>query len=185
MNKTKHKNKMKLLAMTLMTASIIMAGCGSTEDTTVDTKADKETVGTANNESTPDGFGIQIKGVSIVPNAKMDQIVEELGEPDNYFESESCAFQGLDKVYTYGSVIVKTYPEEGQDYVYTIELKDDTVTTAEGAYIGLSKEDIIASYGNDGEDSGNALTYTKGSSVLAFIFEDEKVSSITYTAITE
>lgn len=72
-------------------------------------------------------------------NENMEPLVKKLGDADNYFESDSCAFQGKDKVYTYGSVKITTYPKDNKDYVYTIELLDDTVSTPEGISIGSDK----------------------------------------------
>ena len=36
------------------------------------------------------------------------EMPKDLGEPTSYFEAASCAIQGLDKDYTYGSILVKT-----------------------------------------------------------------------------
>ncbi|MBQ2283105.1 MAG: hypothetical protein II250_02890 [Agathobacter sp.] len=173
----------KVLLVAMLAVGTLLTGCGG-GDTNTDAKSSQSTDDTAKKESK--GYKFDLKGVTVSMNEEMAPIVEKLGEADNYFESESCAFQGMDKVYTYGSVVVTTYPENEVDYVYTIELKDDTVTTQEGLYIGATKEDVIAKYGEATTATDNALVYEKDDSKLSFIMDDgATVSSITYTAITE
>lgn len=107
-----------------------------------------------------------------------------LGEPLGYFESESCAFQGLDKVYTYPSFIISTYPQDGLDRILSIYLMDDMVTTAEGAYIGMHLDEVSALYGEPTSTAEQSVTYEKGSCALAFICDaDGCVSAITYTSV--
>lgn len=130
-------------------------------------------------------YSFTINGVDVAMHAEFAPLAEKIGAEDSYFESESCAFQGMDKVYTYGSVVVTTYPVDGVDYVYTIELKDDTVETAEGVYIGAAKADVTAAYGEAAQDTGTALVYEKGESTLSFMLDGDTVSSIVYTAVTE
>lgn len=113
-------------------------------------------------------------------NADMADILEVLGEPQSYFEAESCAFAGLDKTYTYAGFVITTRPEGDQDFVNSILLTDDSVTTQEGVYIGCTESDVTAAYGADGGDLMGMLTYTKGDSTINFIVEDGKVISIEY-----
>jgi ABC-type oligopeptide transport system substrate-binding subunit len=164
-------------------------GSGSTETVTgTETSsagAENTETGTETVAETPSGYYFTLNGVTVSANAAMAPIAESLGEPTSYFESESCAFQGLDKVYTYGSVVISTYPVDGVDFVYTIELKDDTVETPEGICIGSTKDDVTAAYGTATTESDTALSYEKEDCVLAFIFDGDSVANITYTAITE
>ena len=66
-------------------------------------------------------------------------ILAALGEWRDYDESPSCAFEGLDKVYTYAGFEIQTYPTGEKDFVYLIELYDDTVATEKGIRIGDTK----------------------------------------------
>ena len=107
-----------------------------------------------------------------------------LGEPLGYFESESCAFQGLDKVYTYPSFIISTYPQDGLDRILSIYLMDDMVTTSEGAYIGMHLDEVSALYGEPTSSADQSATYEKGGCALAFICDaDGYVTAITYTSV--
>lgn len=162
------------------------SGAEASQDTAADTTAEQNTGDApAVTVDAPSGYYYTLKGVAVSANAPMEPIVAAVGEPTSYFESESCAFQGLDKVYTYGSVVISTYPEDGVDYVYTIVLKDDTVETEEGICIGSTKDEVVAAYGDATSENEAALSYQKDDSILAFIFDGDSVASITYTAITE
>ena len=122
------------------------------------------------------------KGAQVAVNAPMAPLVDALGEPGDYFESESCAFQGLDKVYTYGSVVIRTYPQDGTDYVLSVQLRDDTVSTGEGVYIGQTRDDVVAAYGETADETDAALRYVDGDCTLTFLLADGAVTDITYTA---
>lgn len=155
----------------------VLAGCGGSGDSSkaADTA---ETAGTAPGSK----YTLLFKETEVAVNGEMEPLAEKLGEPTDYFESESCAFQGLDKVYTYGSVIIRTYPKDGKDYVLSVELKDDAVTTREGVYIGQSRDDVTAAYGEPGQETGSALKYIDGDCTLTFILTDGAVTDITYTS---
>lgn len=120
-----------------------------------------------------DGYALEI-------NADMAGVLEVLGEPLSYFEAESCAFQGMDKTYTYAGFIITTRPEGDSDYVNSIRLTDDSVTTAEGIYIGCSQSAVIDTYGEDSGDLPSTLVYKKGDSAINFLIQEDKVISIEY-----
>lgn len=171
---------MKKALVTLVCALLVcalLAGCGGGSD------SGSAQSGAPAGESAPGSkYSFTLKGVQIAANAEMAPLVEALGEPTDYFESESCAFQGLDKVYTYGSVIIRTYPKDAVDYVLSVELRDDTVSTGEGVYIGASAEDVTAAYGEPSEQSSAALRYVDGDCTLTFLLTDGRVTDITYTS---
>ncbi len=131
------------------------------------------------------GYTFTYKGTTISMKEDMETVKAALGEPASYFESESCAFQGMDKVFTYGSVVITTYPDGDKDYVYSIELKDDTVETPEKICIGSAKSAVSDAYGAPSSETDTAYVYTKGSCNLTFIFADDAVTGITYVAKTE
>lgn len=112
----------------------------------------------------------------------MAEVLSALGEPKEYFEAESCAFEGMDKTYTYSGFVITTRPDGEKDFVNSIALTDDSVTTPEGVYIGSSDADVRAAYGEDAGTLSGALCYTKGGTDLNFILEDGKVISIEYLA---
>ncbi len=176
---------MKKLAM-LLAAMLVLVGCGGGgEDTTAAAGAGggETAAETAGEAAGSDAYVFQSGDVTIAMNAEAAPIVEALGEYDDYFESESCAFDGLDKQYTYGSFILKTYPLEDVDYVSSVEIRDDLVSTPEGISIGSTAEDVVAAYGEPAEEG--TYSYTKGDCTLLLLVQDGAVTSIQYTAITE
>ena len=132
-----------------------------------------------------DAYVFTYNGVQIRMNAPADDIIAALGDDYTYFEAPSCAFEGLDKVYTYNSIVVRSYTRDGADYIAAVELKDDTVATAEGIRIGSSEDDVRAAYGEDGTPGTAGIEYTLGDSFISFIFVNGRVAAITYTAIVE
>lgn len=123
-------------------------------------------------------------GVILTPDAHMDPLAETLGEPLSYFEAASCAFEGLDKVYTYGGFEVDTYPTAAGDFISAIILKDDTVATQEGVMIGESVQRVTEVYGEPSSSTDTLYTYEKGGSALRFILRGEEIVSIEYVSLT-
>ena len=109
-------------------------------------------------------------------------VLTALGEWVDYAESASCAFVGLDKIYTYPSFEIQTYPMDGKDYIYMINLLDDTVETEEGIRIGSSKEAVLTAYGEADSQSDTKLTYTGTGMYLEFLFRGtgDAVTDIRY-----
>ncbi len=119
--------------------------------------------------------------VTVKIDAPADAILSALGEPAQYSESPSCAFDGLDKVYVYAGFRVQTYPLEGKDHIHSVVLTDDSVATAEGVTIGAERAAVIAAYGTPSSETDTALTYPNGDgATLQFLLRDGKVTSIQY-----
>lgn len=110
----------------------------------------------------------------------MAEVLAALGEPKEYFEAESCAFEGMDKTYTYSGFVITTRPDGEKDYVNSIILSDDSVTTPEGIYIGSAAADVTAAYGESAGATDTFLPYTKGNTSLNFVLSNGKVISIEY-----
>ncbi len=126
------------------------------------------------------GYLFAANGVSVAIDAEAGPITEQLGEPVSYFESESCAFEGLDKIYTYSGFELDTYPKGGKDYVSAVVLTDDTVSTPEGIAIGDSAEKVKEAYPGEYTEICSMLRYEKDGMTLSFVIQDEEVISIEY-----
>ncbi len=113
-------------------------------------------------------------------DADMADVLSVLGEPLKYFEAASCAFDGLDKTYTYAGYVILTRPDGKKDYVNSIQLTDDSVQTPEGAYIGMAPDAVKNIYGKPTEETATLISYTDGNTTLNFILKDAKVISIEY-----
>lgn len=135
--------------------------------------------------STGGGYQFTVNGVTIAINEDAAPIIEQLGEPLSYFESESCAFQGLDKIYTYSAFELDTYPRDGKDYVAGVVLMDDSVATPEGIAIGDSLEKLKQAYSQEGEEVCSMVKYEKDGMTLTFVIQDDTVISIEYRMIIQ
>lgn len=132
-----------------------------------------------------ESYVFDYNGTEIVMNANATEILAALGDPVSYTEEASCAFEGLDKTYYYGSFYLQTYPMGDEDFVYCVWLVDDSVTTPEGIYIGASQAEVENIYGAEGYNGSNAYIMTCGDSKLTVILKDGVVNSIQYDAIVE
>jgi len=136
-----------------------------------------------NNVTDKDGFFFDANGVTITTDQDLDAILSGIGESKSKFSAPSCAGEGTDYIYDYGSFQIETYPsEDGKNLIGLIELKDDMVSTKEGIDLSMTKEDVIKAYGNDYEETPNGITYSKGGTKLSFLFEDDKMISIQYVS---
>jgi hypothetical protein len=125
--------------------------------------------------------------VTIKLDDPAEPILSALGEPRQYRESPSCAFDGLDKLYVYAGFKLQTYPQNGKDFILSVELTDDSVATPEGIAIGATKDQVVTAYGTPDSETDTALTYKSDSSktTLQFLLRDGKVTNILYLRETE
>ena len=141
--------------------------------------------GSNQGEAAQDTYVFSFNGTSATVNDAADAKIEGFGSDFKYTETPSCAFQGMDKVYTYNSFLVRTYPKDDVDYILSIEFKDDTITTPEGIYIGSSEDDVRSKYGEPTVEGTGGISYTKGNCELAFVLKDGKVAGISYNRVSE
>lgn len=135
-------------------------------------------------ENPPNGddhiYSFSYNGVNIAPGDSFAEIQSRLGNPTSYFEAASCAFDGNDKIYTYGgNVQVSVSPLAGADTVFMVTLLDDAVATPEGICVGSAKEQVTVAYG-EGVDNGTSLVYAAGHTELVFLIRDGCVTSVQY-----
>ncbi len=150
-----------------LAAALLLSGCGAAGD---DSPADDK----------EQGYVFESGGVVVAVDEEAAGIIEALGDSYKYFETASCGFGELDKMYDYGSFEITTYQLEGVDYVSDIRLKDDMVETPEGVGLFMTKEDMVAAYGEDYIDEQGVYFYEKGNMRLKFIFEGDEIVSIEY-----
>ncbi len=187
---TKRKTSLRLFACILLVAAAasltVFSGCAGsgTEQTSAAVPGSTDSHG-SESQATPsaaDSFVFKKGDVTIAMHAPAGPVIEALGAYTNYYEEPSCAFEGMDKTYSYPGFDVTTYTKGGSDYVSGVIFWDDSVATAEGVYIGQTLEDIRKAYGADvsGETS---VSLTRGASKLLFLLKDGAVSSIQYLAV--
>lgn len=132
----------------------------------------------------PKGYGFTYKRVTVYMKTGAKKLLDKAGRPKAKSESKSCAYDGMDRTYTYKDFIVKTYSKsaKGSEYINSIILLTSNVSTKEGIKIGSSKNDVIDAYGRATANFG-VYTYTKGKCKLMIEMDShDKVSRITYLA---
>ena len=183
----KIRNILIILTLSALTA-FSLAACGEPKEP--ETRApetqtqDAQTAGTAETQPVKDAFTFTFKGTDISMKADAEPILAALGECKSYTEEKSCAFDGLDKNYTFTSFILTTYPDGDRDRINSVTLRDDTVSTADGISIGDTKEKVEEVYGADSFNGINAYIMdnpTKDAQ-LTVILDGDTVSSIQYQA---
>ncbi len=178
---------MKKLVSIMVCAAImvmslsILSGCGGNQG------GDKETTPAGQNETQavteaagPDTFVFNYKGTDLYIGEDA-AVVEKLGEYKEKTETQSCAFEGKDTCYFYGSFYLTVgNPGDGKDVITAFWFTDDTVQTKEGLCIGDSKDKVEEIYGAEGFNNLNAYIYSKDICQLTIILENDAVSSIQY-----
>lgn len=167
--------KRRVLALLLAVSCVFLCACGGGNN--------EGNAGNNNSENKQENEASYIftyDGMEISVNEDIESVVNKLGEPIAYYEAASCAFDGLDKFYTYSSFQLDTYPKDGKDMVASIYFKDDLVKTTEGISLYMTKADMIKAYGEATTVNGNEYTYEKGNGCLYFILEGDEIISIEY-----
>ena len=124
-------------------------------------------------------------GKEIALGQVFDKNALGIGDETSYSEVASCAFEGLDKTYTYENYEITTYPDGEKDKIYTIYFLNAEAKTQEGVTVSDSLQKMLEIYGENYEIQGNQYTYTKGKTQLQFIVENDVITSIQYSYITE
>lgn len=168
----------RILAIAMLASVLMLSACGETEKV-IEKKlaADKQEASVSHKEK---GYMFECSNVKISVDMEAKPYIDKLGEPVSYFEAKSCAFEDMDKIYTYNGYEISTYTTGGVDYVLSVVLLDDTVKTPEGVAIGNDIAKIKEVYGNPTTEADNLLTYEKEEMSLRFILKDGKINSIEY-----
>ena len=173
-----------VLSLVFLLMLISFAACGKkeTEDTGVTTKTETTTKQAAKEQETKtedEGWYFKKGEVKVEMNAPADPIIAALGDYRSSYEAPSCAFEGMDVVYTYPGFEVLTHVVDGKAKISGVVLRDDTVETTEGICIGSSKAEAEAAYGKI-KEGASSLQITRGNTELLVIVTDDVVSSIQY-----
>ncbi len=164
--------------------SVSLVACGGGNDTTKAPDDVKQTPAAAENGGF--GYGLKIGDNYVMIGMAQDEMLQRLGEAGSVFEAPSCAGQGIDYTYTYagGSVEITTVPNaQGVNLVDAMVIKDDLITTEEGVSLSMTKDDMIAAYGDSYATVGNACVYGNDGMELQFILEDDEIISIQYVVV--
>lgn len=178
----------KTIAIIITILALSLTACSSGENNgpaklgsgqeTIET-TDKAREGTEAGQAA-DRFAVVHNGTKIVINTDAAPVIKALGEPENYFESESCAYQGMDKTYDYTIFKLYTYPDGDKDLISSVEFTSDVMETTEGIKIGTAEAEVDSVYGSNYKANGMARIYNSGDTNLSIVIKDGKVSGIIY-----
>lgn len=168
------KKFLAIMILSILALSTVLSGCSSEEDSKDNDKKQES------NDKKDKGYLFSYNGTKISVDSDMKPVFEALGEPQSYFESPSCAAEGIGKIYTYADFQIETYPDGEKDLILCITLKTDNVSTAEKIDLSMDKEKIIEVYGSDYDETDIAMIYKKDGMKLSFIFEGDSLTSIQY-----
>lgn len=151
------------------------------------------TAGCRREASPAPGFGKEdlsliIGGTGYGLNTDIETVIAGLGSDYAYSEAISCDHDGLDKTFAYDIAQFYTYPLPEGDLVCEIYTESPDVSASGGIRVGAAKEDVLAVYGGDCEDTGYQLVYSLPASretvdggSLCFDMEDGAVKAIYIT----
>ena len=166
------KKKMAALLALVMVLSLVLCSCGGG--------------GGNNNGGNNTGsldYYFEVKGVKVEMKADAEPVLKALGSYKSSYEAPSCAFDGMDKIYSYGAYDILTYTADGKDFISGVVLRDDTVETPEGIAIGSKLEDVKKKY--NAKEEGSSINVYSENCRLLIIFDNGVVSSIQYIARSE
>ena len=125
-------------------------------------------------------FTLSLGDAVIQMGVNINEIKNALGEPIAEFQMPSCAFDGTDIVFRFPGVQVHTIPIGGSNFVHTILLQDDTVSTSEGIMLGSGFDDLIRAYGHGYVREYGMYTFSRGHTSISFFVDRGMVTHITY-----
>ena len=165
---------------------LCLTGCGNTveEPEQVITMAAKEPEDTAAapEAARQEPYGFDVNGVTLIPGTDFDPAVP--GEALSVFEAPSCAIEGMDIVYQYGSFEITAVDDGSRVLLYSVYLLDPNAATPEGLCLGDSRERALSLYGEPSAKEEDQWVYAAGSTQLILLFSGEAVSSIEYRMVT-
>ncbi|MBQ7398220.1 MAG: hypothetical protein IJW09_05280 [Clostridia bacterium] len=124
-------------------------------------------------------LSLSYRGVELTVGMAADEAIARLGDDYTVTEAESCAGQGVDRMYTYSSMRLYVFaPTEGEAVVSSVSYTDDGVATADGLRIGSKVEEVVAVMGEPDEKSDARLVYRADGAVLTFGLRDGVVVSV-------
>ena len=128
---------------------------------------------------------LTVAGETFDCDTPIEAVVAALGEDYGYAEGRSCAYDGLDKTYTYEDATFYTNPLEEGDIVTEIYTQSPQVTTSKGLVVGATRQQVEAAYGPPTQEDGYTLYYRvseqAGEPVLCFDLEGDTVYAIYLT----
>ena len=135
----------------------------------------------SSNEEVTAEYKFVYSGVDVTPGSDFDSSL--IDEKANKSTITSCAFEGLDNVYTYSNIEITANESNDKEMVYSVYLLDDSIETPEGVKVTDEKSDMIEAYGDNYAEDGGIYTYSSDDVKLNFTINNDVVVGIEYIYI--
>ena len=129
-------------------------------------------------EFTSDDLVFIYNGIRINLDEDINDVIAAIGQPDDMISAPSCYYDGDDKTFVYDGFKVNTYPDGSNDYVVSVELVSDAVSTVKGVSVGMDINDALAVYGSDYTVNGFNYQYQIGDKYMYFYVQNGVISVI-------
>lgn len=122
-------------------------------------------------------------GVELVPGSVFDPSI--LPQADSVYEVPSCAIEGTDNLYNYGTFELTAFDDGTNELIYSILLIDPNITTTEGLALGDPSSKAVDLYGENYIQQGSSWVYSGDAEQLILILQGDTVASIEYRMIVK
>ena len=194
------------LILFIILVTLSLAACGNGDGPGVETPMEQEPADNVPGDNEPsspvgenepdasvedepvvaDAFFFKMGDFIVEMDQEIDYVINNVGDPLGRFEQQSCAFDGIDIIFSYPGIQIYTYPAGAGNYIHTIGFFDDSVRTAEGGIrLGARIQNVFDVYGDDYSFETGMYRFTRGLTVLEFLVEDDIVIGITYRLLLD
>ena len=172
------------------------ASTGSSKEATNQTDSDTESGSDMDDIQQPEGdagsfseanLQIKVNGQSFQMFEDAAPLLAILGDDYNYSEADSCVFDGMDKTFDYGDVLVYTIPSGDTDLLDGFDILGGDFETDLGIKIGSGKNEIMGAYGEPADDTYEILYNVSGDAesvgeprLTFYLNESDEVEYISY-----
>lgn len=168
----------KILVFLLVCVMLGLTACGTAQSGDI-----AFTVGGAENNTTAETGAVQeddesfyfmAGDVMVAPGMEFDALALPT---EDVYQVPSCAFEGTDNVYSYGSYEITAYNDGEKEIIYSIFFIEPDVSTPEGLANGDDMSKAAELYGTYTAD-GTSWIFTRGNTQLHIIGENDVIVSI-------
>ena len=168
----------KILVLLFVLSLLCLAACGNAQGSgdiafTVGGEQNN-TQATQQVQEETEGFYFMAGDVMVTPGMTFDA---DMLPAESVYEVPSCALEGTDNVYSYGSYEITAFNGGEKEVVYSVFFVEPDVSTPEGLANGDDLSKAKELYGECKEDDA-AWVFTRGNTELYVIAEDDVIVSI-------
>ena len=128
-------------------------------------------------------FYLELYAGKIFLDSEIQTAIEILGEPNHVHETPSCAFDGMDRIFTFSEFYIHTYPMGDKDLIQIIRFRTDNMTTGEGFRLGNSFDTVTEVLGFDYLRDFDMIVFIRENTSLVFSLQDNIIVHMFYELI--